>query len=60
MAEFFDRAVSITLDIKTKTGAKVKDFKAALENGPGQFTDLSNLAADVKKFANNFPAIGQI
>merc|ERR1711912_129213 len=39
VAEFFDRAVKISVDIKGKTGTKLKDFKAALEKGPDDFPD---------------------
>lgn len=60
VADFFDRAVEITLDIKKETGAKIKDFKAALENGPDKYPKLVQLAADVKAFSNKFPAIGVI
>lgn len=58
VAEFFDRAVKISVDIKGKTGTKLKDFKAALQNGPGDFPELVKLANDVKEFSNQFPAIG--
>ena len=58
VANFFNRAVDITIDIKKKTGTKLKDFKAALEKGPGDFPELVKLAADVKTFSHKFPAIG--
>merc|ERR1712146_533411 len=58
VCEFFDRAVKISVDIKGKTGTKLKDFKAALQNGPGDFPELVKLANDVKEFSNQFPAIG--
>jgi len=58
VAEFFDRAVKISVDIKGKTGTKLKDFKAALEKGPDDFPDLVKLNKDVTEFSNKFPAIG--
>lgn len=58
VAEFFDRAVEISLEIKKETGTKIKDFKAALENGPSKYPTLVKLAEEVKTFSNKFPAIG--
>lgn len=58
VANFFDRAVSITADIKKQTGGKVKDFKAALEKGPDAYPKLVTLGKDVKTFACKFPTIG--
>lgn len=60
VGEFFHRAVQISVDIKGKTGTKLKDFKAALANGPQDFPDLVKLANDVKTFSNQFPAIGVV
>merc|ERR1711871_880010 len=40
VGEFFHKAVQITVDIKGKTGTKLKDFKAALANGADDFPDL--------------------
>ena len=56
--EFFDRAVVITENITKKTGTKLKDFKAALENGPKDFPELVTLGEEVKLFARSFPTIG--
>jgi glycine hydroxymethyltransferase len=58
VAEFFDRAVNITQNIKKQTGPKVKDFKAALENGPSNYPELVQLQKDVVTFARQFPTIG--
>lgn len=58
VAEFFDRAVNITQQIKSKTGPKVKDFKAALEKGANDFPELVQLQKDVVAFARQFPTIG--
>merc|ERR1711871_1300297 len=58
VGEFFHKAVQITVDIKGKTGTKLKDFKAALANGADDFPDLVKLRQDVTAFANKFPAIG--
>jgi len=58
VAEFFDRAVSIAQAIQSDTGSKIKDFKAALENGPQKYPELVKLGADVKAFANKFPTVG--
>lgn len=60
VAEFFDRAVSIALDIKTKTGPKLKDFKGALDTpqAVNAFPELAKLSAEVKEFARSFPTIG--
>jgi len=58
VAEYFDRAVGITQDIKTDVGPKIKDFRAALADGPGAYPALVELAAEVKQFANSFPTVG--
>jgi glycine hydroxymethyltransferase len=58
VAEFFDRAVDITQGIKKQTGTKLKDFKAALENGPSNYPELVQLQKDVVTFARQFPTIG--
>ena len=62
VAEFFDRAVQITNDIKTNTpgaGPKIKDFKDKLTNTyPGQFHALDALAGEVAAFASDFPTVG--
>ena len=58
VVEFFDRAVSITNTIKDQTGGKVKDFKAALANGPAAYPELVKLRDDVTQFSRKFPTIG--
>jgi len=58
VALYFDRAVNIALDIKSQTGPKLKDFKAALESGPASFPALVALSNEVKDFARAFPTIG--
>lgn len=58
VAEFFDRAVDVTSSIKSSTGPKIKEFRAALENGPDAFPDLVKLRDDVTAFARSFPTIG--
>lgn len=37
---------------------QVKDFKAALADGPQDFPELVQLAEEVKTFARSFPTIG--
>ena len=39
-------------------GPKLKDFKAALANGPKDFPELCALGEEVKTFARSFPTIG--
>ena len=58
VANFVDRAVHITKDIKATTGPKLKDFKAALAGGADAFPDLKALADEVAAFSNTFPNIG--
>ncbi len=58
MARFFDRVVNISIDIKAKTGPKLKDFKDSLETGPGDNAQLVALAEEIKDFAHKFPTIG--
>lgn len=59
MAVFFDRSVKIALDIKKQVGSdKLKDFKAALEQGPKNFPQLVALNQEVTAFARKFPTVG--
>jgi len=61
VAEFFNRAVSITMDVKNHTGDKMKDFKTALQNeavAVEQFPALKQLKEDVTAFARSFPTVG--
>jgi len=56
VADFVDRAVKITADIKSKVGPKLKDFRAALEEQ--EWPEITALKKDVETFASQFPAIG--
>jgi glycine hydroxymethyltransferase len=59
VAEFFDRGVTIANNIKSGLESKkLKDFKAALADGAGDFPELVTLADDVADFACGFPTIG--
>jgi hypothetical protein len=49
---------TLTSSPQKQTGTKLKDFKAALENGPEAFPDLVALRNDVQKFAQQFPTVG--
>jgi hypothetical protein len=58
VAEFVDRAVAITLDIKkTVAGTKLKDFKDAVAEGDA-FPQVAQLKRDVVDFSQSFPVIG--
>eukprot|EP00604_Paraphysomonas_vestita_P002283 CAMPEP_0174819428 /NCGR_PEP_ID=MMETSP1107-20130205/2645_1 /TAXON_ID=36770 /ORGANISM="Paraphysomonas vestita, Strain GFlagA" /LENGTH=410 /DNA_ID=CAMNT_0016032881 /DNA_START=198 /DNA_END=1430 /DNA_ORIENTATION=+ len=59
IANFFDRAVSLAVTIKGKTGTKLADFKAELSTDPyTKYPELLQLANEVKQFAQQFPTIG--
>lgn len=59
VAEFFGRAVDIATDLKVKTGGKIKDFRAALDNGgDANIPELVALKKEVIQFSRSFPAIG--
>lgn len=59
VAEFFDRAVSIALDLKaTDQGEKLKGFREMCKVGPSVHPDLPKLRKDVSTFACSFPTIG--
>ncbi len=58
IAEFFDRAVTITQSIKDQAGKKLKDFRAALEGGAEPFPELVALGEEVADFAKGFPTVG--
>lgn len=60
IAEFFDRSVAISTAITKKVGPKIKDFKAALADGPDQFPELIQLGKEVKDFASSFPTVGML
>lgn len=56
VAEFVDRGVKIAVDLKAKTGTKLKDFKDALNKEvPAEILELKH---DVEEFAKQFPTIG--
>jgi glycine hydroxymethyltransferase len=56
VAEFVDRAVQITADIKAKTGPKLKDFREHLNSELPE--SLAELRAEVEGFAKQFPTVG--
>lgn len=58
VAEFFDRGVALTVDIKAKTGKKLADFKAHLAGGASAEPALEALAQDVADWASTFPTVG--
>lgn len=58
VAEFFDRAVEVSLKVKSDTGKKLKDFKEALADGPGAYTEIADLRKDVTAFCRQFPTVG--
>jgi glycine hydroxymethyltransferase len=58
VADFFDRAVQITKDIKASSGKKLKDFRAATEGGAAPFPELVALGEEVAEFSKKFPTIG--
>ena len=58
MAEFFDRSVKIAQTIKKDTGNKIKDFRAALQDGGSKYPEIAKLKGDVVTFAKQFPTVG--
>jgi len=59
VAEFFDRAVAIAVDLKnTEEGKKLKSFKAMCAVGPSVSPDLVQLRKEVSEFACSFPTVG--
>jgi len=59
VAEFFDRAVAIALELKnTEQGKKLKGFRDMCAVGPTVHPDLVQLRADVSDFAKTFPTVG--
>lgn len=54
IAVFLDRALKIALDIQAKSGPKLVDFVALLENN----ADIEALKLEVNKFATSFPMPG--
>ena len=59
VAQFFDRAVNITLKLKsTDGGSKLKSFRTMCAVGPSVDPDLVALRKDVSEFASSFPTVG--
>jgi len=59
VAEFFDRAVAIAVDLKnTEEGKKLKGFRSMCAVGPSVHPDLEVLRSDVQAFASSFPTVG--
>ena len=58
VAEFFDRAVKITVDAKAAVGPKIKDFRAHFAKGAAAEPALVQLKDDVTAFAQQFPTVG--
>lgn len=59
VAEFFDRAVSIALNLKaTDQGKKLKGFREMCSVGPSVDPELEKLRAEVSEFACTFPTVG--
>lgn len=56
VAEFVDRAVQITSEIKAKTGPKLKDFRAYVNSETPD--NLAALREEVEEFAKQFPTVG--
>ncbi|GIY61328.1 serine hydroxymethyltransferase, mitochondrial [Caerostris darwini] len=58
VVEFIHRAVEIALDVKTKAGKTVKEFKAYLETDEAVKEQMKVLRKDVEAFASTFPMPG--
>jgi glycine hydroxymethyltransferase len=59
VAEFFDRAVAIAVDLKnTDEGKKLKGFRQMCAVGPSVHPDLEALRKEVSEFACQFPTVG--
>lgn len=56
VAEFVNRGVEITQELKERFGPKLKDFKAALENETPP--EIIALREEVEEFSKQFPSIG--
>ncbi|WIA20010.1 hypothetical protein OEZ85_005881 [Tetradesmus obliquus] len=56
VAVFVDRAVTIAVDLKKKTGPKLKDFRDYLN--ANSVPEIEALREDVEAFAKQFPTIG--
>lgn len=51
------RAVAIAIDLKDKSGTKLKDFRAYLEE-KGIPSEITELKDEVEAYASRFPTIG--
>ena len=60
VAEYFDRAVAIAVDLKNNTedGKKLKGFRKMCAVGPSVHPDLVSLREEVSEFACQFPTVG--
>jgi len=59
VAEYFDRAVAIAVDLKnTDEGKKLKGFRKMCSVGPSVHPDLEVLRKEVSEFARQFPTVG--
>ncbi|VEU37681.1 unnamed protein product [Pseudo-nitzschia multistriata] len=59
VAEFFDRAVAIAVDLKnTDEGKKIKGFRQMCTVGPSVHPDLVALRKEVSEFACQFATVG--
>ncbi|OEU07082.1 serine hydroxymethyltransferase [Fragilariopsis cylindrus CCMP1102] len=60
VAEYFDRAVAIAVDLKenTEEGKKLKGFRKMCTVGPSVHPDLVQLRKEVSEFACEFPTVG--
>lgn len=59
VAEFFDRAVNIAVELKaTDQGKKLKGFREMCKVGPSAHPDLPKLRKEVSEFASSFQTIG--
>eukprot|EP00244_Chara_vulgaris_P008369 TRINITY_DN327_c0_g1_i6.p1 TRINITY_DN327_c0_g1~~TRINITY_DN327_c0_g1_i6.p1 ORF type:complete len:547 (-),score=144.61 TRINITY_DN327_c0_g1_i6:538-2178(-) len=58
VAEFFDKAVQITIKVKQQSGAKLKDFRHAVENDLATKDEIAKLRLEVEEYAKQFPTIG--
>jgi len=59
VAEYFDRAVTIAVELKnTEEGKKLKGFRQMCAVGPSVHPDLVALRKEVSEFACQFPTVG--
>jgi glycine hydroxymethyltransferase len=56
VADFVDRAVKIAVDVKSKSGPKLKDFRNMLDTQ--EIPEITQLRKEVEDFAGAFPTIG--